>query len=146
MATTRRTKSPPGRGRGGFGGRLQLKFTIIPYQPYLKELARQLRNDSTLAEILLWRELKGKKIYGFDFDRQKPLDAFIVDFYCQELMLAIEVDGDSHHYNFQQDEIRQRRLEALGVHFLRFQDAEVKQHLRNVLRTIEIWIEEYLAK
>ncbi|GEO06149.1 hypothetical protein AAE02nite_38130 [Adhaeribacter aerolatus] len=60
-----------------------MKSRIIPYQPHLKQLARQLRNNSTLAEVLLWNELKGKKLNGYDFDRQKPLDAYIVDFYCK---------------------------------------------------------------
>ena len=118
-----------------------MKYKIIPYQPHLKQLARQLRNNSTLAEVLLWHELKSRKIYGYDFDRQKPLDAYIVDFYCKELQLAIEIDGDSHDYSYPEDISRQHRLEALGVHFLRFTDAEVKQDMANVLRTIEIWIE-----
>ena len=118
-----------------------MKFKIIPYQPHLKQLARQLRNNSTLAEVLLWQELKARKFYGFDFDRQKPIDAYIVDFYCKELQLAIEIDGDSHDYSYTEDAIRQQRLEALGVLFLRFTDAEVKQNMANVLRTIDIWIE-----
>jgi len=62
----------------------------------LKERARFLRNNSTLSEILLWEYLKNKKIMDYDFHRQKPLDKYIVDFYCPELMLAIEIDGDSH--------------------------------------------------
>jgi len=66
---------------------------IIPYQPYLKELARKLRNDSTLGEALLWNELKNKQMYGYDFHRQKPLLNYIADFYCNELNLVIEIDG-----------------------------------------------------
>ena len=52
----------------------------------------------TLSEVLLWNELKQKKILGFDFDRQRPIDECIVDFYCKELMLAIEIDGASHNF------------------------------------------------
>ena len=82
---------------------------------------------------------------GFDFNRQKPLDNFIVDFYCKDLMLAIEIDGDSHDHEeaFAEDQIRQKKLESYGVHFLRFDDKEVKQNINNVLRTIEIWVEEH---
>ena len=120
-----------------------MKYKIIPYKPYLKELARKLRQNSTLAEVLLWNELKGKKLAGYDFDRQKPLDNFIVNFYCKELQLAIEIDGSSHDYSHEQDLARQKRLETLGVHFLRFQDAEVKQDMPNVLRTILFWIEQH---
>ena len=65
---------------------------IIPYEPHLKDLARKLRRHSTLAEILLWRQLRGKRMLGCDFDRQKPVDQFIVDFFCSKLKLAIEVD------------------------------------------------------
>ncbi|MER2997799.1 endonuclease domain-containing protein [Pontibacter populi] len=103
-------------------------------------MARQLRNNSTLSEVLLWQELKGSKMLGFDFHRQKPLDNFIVDFYCSELKLAIEIDGDSHNYSFAKDTARQQQLESFGIYFLRFTDFEVKQNMPNVLRTIECWI------
>ena len=116
------------------------RHTHIPYKPYLKVLARQLRNNSTLGEVLLWQELKGGALLDLDFHRQKPLDSYIVDFYCSELMLAIEIDGDSHDYGFAEDMARQRRLEALGVRFLRFTDREVKRDMTNVLRTIESWV------
>ncbi|PTX19655.1 very-short-patch-repair endonuclease [Pontibacter mucosus] len=117
-----------------------MKQQIIPYKPYLKELAKQLRQNSTLSEVILWNELKSHQLLGYDFDRQKPLDNFIVDFYCKELLLAIEVDGDSHDYSLEEDTKRQAALEKLGVRFLRFSDKEVKQELRNVLQTIETWI------
>ncbi|MFD2603727.1 endonuclease domain-containing protein [Flavobacterium suzhouense] len=70
-----------------------MKRKIIPYNPNLKELARQLRNGSTKAEIVLWQKLKRKQMYGYDFDRQKPVDNYILDFFCHDLMLGIEVDG-----------------------------------------------------
>ncbi len=90
-----------------------MKRKIIPYDPKLKQLARELRNKSTLAEVLLWKHLKGKQIQGYDFHRQKPLDQYIVDFFCSELMLAIEIDGDSHDYKEREDQRRQNRLESL---------------------------------
>jgi (E)-4-hydroxy-3-methylbut-2-enyl-diphosphate synthase len=117
------------------------KHKIIPYNPELKELARQLRKNMTLSEVLLWNELKQKKKLGFDFDRQIPIGNYIVDFYCKELHLAIEIDGDSHTYRYDYDEERQRELEKLGVIFLRFDDLEVKKNMWNVLRVIEDWIE-----
>jgi len=69
---------------------------FIPYQPHLKELARQLRQNMTPGEVILWQHLKQKQMCGYDFDRQRPIDAYIVDFYCKPLMLAIEIDGSSH--------------------------------------------------
>jgi very-short-patch-repair endonuclease len=115
---------------------------IFPYNPVLKELARQLRKNSTLSEILLWRHLKGKQIQGYDFDRQRPIDNFIVDFFCNELMLAIEVDGETHNYKMGKDIERQGRIEGLGVSFLRFTDEEVKQNIEGVVDVIEKWIRE----
>jgi len=117
--------------------------TIIPYDPKLKEIARRLRNNSTLSEILLWRHLKGKQMLGYDFDRQKPIDNYIVDFFCNELMLAIEIDGISHEYKVEKDGIRQRQLESLGIRFLRFTDSDVKKNLEGVVTSIMNWILEH---
>lgn len=124
------------------------KRKIIPYEPYLKKLARKLRNESTFSEILLWQKLKGKQMMGYDFHRQKPLTLYIVDFFCNELMLAIEIDGDSHHSEEakRNDKIRQNKLEQLGISFLRFEDLEVKRDMNLVLGTIRNWILAYEEK
>jgi very-short-patch-repair endonuclease len=117
-----------------------LREKIIPYNQHLKPLARQLRNQSSLAEILLWQQLETKKMLGYDFDRQKPIGRFIVDFFCTELMLTIEIDGESHRQNAMDDRERQARLESLGVRFLRFEDRIVKQDMRKVRASIQSWI------
>lgn len=121
---------------------------IIPYNPNLKELARQLRKNMTFGEALLWNELKDNKLFGFDFDRQRCVDSYIVDFYCKELLLAIEVDGLSHDNAeaFEKDTIRQQRLESLGVCFVRFSEQEVKHDMFNVLRTLETTVLVLLEK
>ena len=80
-----------------------MRRKIIPYNPKLKEYARKLRKNSTFTEIMLWNYLKGKQMKGFDFDRQRPIDKYIVDFYCKDLQLAIEVDGESHYGNEKAD-------------------------------------------
>lgn len=74
-----------------------VKNKILPYNPNLKPLARKLRKDMTLSEVLLWQEIR-KKSLGVEFHRQVPIDNYIVDFYCHELMLAVEVDGSSHNF------------------------------------------------
>ena len=79
---------------------------------------------------------------GFDFDRQKPIDNYIVDFYCKDLMLAIEIDGESHYGNEKRDEKRDKRLNQLGVTVLRFDDMDVRYNLVKVLESIEKWIDE----
>jgi very-short-patch-repair endonuclease len=111
---------------------------IIPYNPKLKALANKLRKDMTFGEVLLWNELKEDQMLGFDFDRQRCIDNYIVDFYCKELMLAIEIDGMSHdnEESFIKDNLRQKRLENLGVKFIRFSEADVKYDMENVMRAI----------
>jgi len=116
---------------------------IIPYNPGLKERARQLRSQSTLAEVLLWNRLKHKQLGGYQFLRQKPLDEYIVDFFCYPLMLAIEIDGFSHDHKQEYDQHRQLRLESLGIRFLRFTDHEVKTNMDGVLQAIVAWIEQH---
>ena len=122
-----------------------MKRKIIPYNPKLKELARQLRNDSTKSEIRLWKYLKGKHMKGYDFHRQKPIDNFIVDFFCHELMLAIELDGFTHSFEevYVKDVNKEKRLKELGITMLRFHDEEVMKDRDNVLRTIESYIFEF---
>lgn len=115
---------------------------MLRYHPDLKRLARQLRKQSTLAEVLLWRHLKGRQRCGVDFHRQKPIDEFIVDFFAPELMLAVEIDGDSHQFKGREDLERQLRLEALGIRFLRFSDRQIKTKIDSVVKAIDDWIED----
>jgi very-short-patch-repair endonuclease len=121
---------------------------IVPYNPKLKRLARKLRKDMTFGEVLLWNELKGNQFWGFDFDRQRCIDNYIVDFYCKDLMLAIEVDGMYHTYEeaFLKDEIRQKKLESLGVKFIRFTEAEMQNDMENVIRALEGGIIELIKQ
>jgi very-short-patch-repair endonuclease len=114
---------------------------IFPYNPKLKQSARELRKHSTLSEVLLWQQLKGKKMLSFDFDRQKPIGNYIVNFFCSDLMLAIEIDGASHSVKGEQDVVRQKSLEEKGFHFLRFEDKAVKRDMKSVLDCIQRWIE-----
>jgi len=121
------------------------KRKIIPYNPKLKELARNLRNNSTKAEIILWLKLKNSQFYGYDFHRQKPLDNYIVDFYCSELSLAIEIDGYSHELIavYIKDIKKEKRLNELGIKILRFTDTQVLKDMENVIRALEFYIYEF---
>jgi very-short-patch-repair endonuclease len=118
---------------------------IIPYNPKLKEFARILRKQSTLSEILLWKEIK-TKAYGVEFHRQVPLLNYIVDFYCHELKLAIEIDGNSHDHKLENDIERQNELEEYGISFLRFSDLLIKKDMFNTLRALEMKIDELKNK
>jgi len=115
---------------------------MIPYNPRLKEYAKRLRNSSTRAEVILWNALKSSKMMGYGFNRQKPLDEYIVDFYCKVLNLVIEIDGFSHDHKIDNDLKRHKRLESYGLTILRFNDREVQEDLKNVLLSIENWIKE----
>jgi len=97
----------------------------------------------TLGEIALWREINNKKL-GVGFSRQIPIDQFIVDFYCKDLQLAIEVDGAIHFEEGHQekDTKRQKRLELLGVMVIRFSDLDVKNNLSWVLGEIKDTVEK----
>jgi very-short-patch-repair endonuclease len=121
------------------------KKKFLSYNPILKKFASELRNNSTKAEIYLWLKLKGKQMYGYDFHRQKPIDNYIVDFFCNKLMLAIEVDGYSHEFLevFNKDGIKEARLNQLGITVLRFSDNHVLKEMENVLMAIEYFIFEF---
>jgi len=116
---------------------------IIPYRPELREYARYLRKNSTLSEILLWQKIKNKA-YSAQFHRQVPMLDYIVDFYCHEIGLAIEIDGNSHDFKYFYDANRQGRLEKEGVKFIRFSDEEIKKEMFSVLLSLEAKINELL--
>ncbi len=115
------------------------------YNNELKERARYLRKNSTLAEIILWKKLNKKQILGFDFDRQIPIDNFIVDFLCKELMLAIEVDGSSHDDKEEYDGFREEKLNKSGVFILRFTNDEVCDNLDFVVEKIISTVKQMIS-
>ncbi len=95
--------------------------------------------------MILWNKIKGKNL-GYQFHRQVPIDEYIVDFYCHELLLAIEIDGSSHDYNFEYDDQRQKKLELFGIEMVRFLDKDIKHGLNDVLRILENCVEERSSK
>ncbi|MHC1745514.1 MAG: endonuclease domain-containing protein [Syntrophobacteraceae bacterium] len=116
---------------------------IIPYNPKLVRLARQLRKSGNLAEALLWSQIKNRQVRGCKFLRQSPMDEYIVDFFCPDLMLVIEIDGETHDCKMAEDRQRQARLETFGIRFLRFLDSDVRQNMDGVLMALRSWIDEY---
>ena len=118
-----------------------MRHKIHPYNPKLKSLARKLRKNSTLSEVILWLEIKNKA-YGYEFHRQVPIEDYIVDFFCHELQLAIEIDGNTHDFNYNYDNVRQLGLEQLGIYVLRFNDLDIKKCINDVLRELEKVITE----
>lgn len=125
-----------------------MKRTIIPYNPKLKEFARKLRKTMTFSEVKVWNELKNGQLMGYDFDRQRPIGNYIVDFYCKDLLLALEIDGITHldERVIYKDGVRQKELEELGVTFLRFDALLCVNKVEAVVREIGRWINEYEKK
>ena len=112
----------------------------LPANKPLRTLARNLRKNSTLSEVLLWNQLKQKRANGLDFDRQKIIGNYIVDFYCAKLKLVIEIDGCSHDNKYLYDKIRHEYLESLGLTVLHIDDLDVKTRMTDVLNGIETFI------
>lgn len=109
------------------------QYDSLPYNPELRERAKELRKTSSLSEVVLWSKLNKKQFKGFDFDRQKIIGNFIVDFFCAEYMVAIEVDGDSHNDREEYDLERDAYLEGLGVTMIRIKAEDVLTHLDVVM-------------
>lgn len=94
----------------------------------------------TIAEVMLWKELRGKRMLGYDFHRQKPIANYGVDFFCPSLLLVIEIDGCSHDGKLREDVEREEEIAQHGLHILRVRDGDVKQNLDSVLEAIRQWI------
>jgi len=99
--------------------------------------ARVLRRDMTEAEERLWIYLSNKGMVGYKFRRQYPVSKFVLDFYCPQKKLAIEIDGPIHLKLQDYDKARQDMVERRGIEFLRFKNEEVLENIDNVLKTIK---------
>ena len=112
--------------------------TIIPYNPRLKEPARKLRKNMTDSERKLWSRIKRKQLKGFQFLRQRPIGNYIVDFYCPEAKLVIEVDGGDHFTKpgIEEDRKRDEYLNSLGLSVIRFSDIDVLKNIEGVVSRI----------
>ena len=106
--------------------------------PEYLAFVRQLRRDQTDAEKLLWYCLRSRQLYGLKFRRQYPIGLYVLDFYCHEYKLCIELDGGQHYTSagIQHDEQRQAFLALQDIHTLRFSNKDVLQHLEAVLLQI----------
>jgi|SRR3989344_6717491 len=123
----------------------------IPFIPYDKDLvsrARELRKETTGAENLFWNKiLKNKKFVNFKFTRQKPLDHFIVDFYCAKLSLVIEIDGEIHDFQKIRDRERDNILkQKFGLQIIRYTNKEVLTNTEKVIDDLTKKIQRVASK
>ena len=111
------------------------------YNKKLKSFARELRKNGTPGEQILWTEvLRGKKFYGYQFNRQFPIKNYIVDFICRKLKLIIEIDGYSHRFKYEKDILRDKNLNKLGYTVLRFAESDIINDLDNVILALEYYL------
>ena len=103
-----------------------------------KPKRKSLRHNMTQPEVILWSKLKGNNIGGHKFRRQYSVDQFVLDFYCPQLKIAIEVDGESHVSNdaMEYDHSREEHIKQFGIMFLRFTNNDVRNNLSGVLNKI----------
>ena len=124
------------RSDGVAAAKTNYKLNQLPYNPALKQRAKELRKAGNLSEALVWNAVKNKQLNGLDFDRQRVIGNYIVDFYCHEYALVLEIDGSSHDDKQEYDLAREQYLEALGLKILHVRDVDVKQNLSGVAELV----------
>lgn len=114
-------------------------MTRIFNKSSMKERRQVLRRNMPEAEVILWSRIRQKQIEGFRFRRQYSVGSYVLDFYCPELKLAIEVDGESHfHHDIEEyDKEREDEIKGLGIQILRFENNEIYKNLYGVLQMID---------
>lgn len=112
-------------------------MTILYNRKSEKQKRRNLRNNATYSEKILWLSLRRRAVDGVRFLRQYSVERFILDFYSPEVRLAIEIDGDSHIGKEEYDKMRQKFIESLFIKVIRFKDEEVRRNPDKVVETIK---------
>ena len=112
-------------------------YYSLPYNPNLREKARENRKAGILSEVLLWQQLHKRKFQGYNFDRQKIIGNYIVDFYCVDCKVVIEVDGSSHDFKFEYDSVRDEYLKSLNLEVIHISAVDVLKRLNDVMIMLE---------
>ncbi|RDI55003.1 endonuclease domain-containing protein [Flavobacterium glaciei] len=112
----------------------------LPYNINLKSRARALRKAGVLSEVIFWLQVHKGIFWKIDFDRQRIIGNYIVDFYVKTLGLIIEIDGSSHDNKEEYDKKREEYLISLGLKLYRISDLRIKHDLNNVMKELEEYI------
>ncbi len=118
------------------------KIEVLPKNKDLLSKSRSLRKGYVLAEVIFWKQVRNKEFHQIDFDRQRIIGNFIVDFYIKSLGVVIEIDGSSHDGKEEYDEKWQQFLESLNLKVYRISDYRVKNDVVNVMKELEDYIIE----
>lgn len=119
-----------------------VKLSDLPKNKKLQKRARSMRNSSTLPEVLFWIEVTKGRFHKIDFDRQKVIGNYIVDFYVKQLSLVIEIDGSSHVGKEQYDQNRENFLKSLGLEIYRISNGDILYRRGFVMKELEKYIIE----
>jgi len=111
-------------------------YNALPYNPDLKNRASEMRKAGNLPEVLFWNEVKQGKFKGLDFDRQKIIDNYIVDFYCPNCGVVVEIDGGSHEDKQVYDARRDAYLAGLGLHVIHIYDSDIYRDVKAVIEKL----------
>jgi len=114
----------------------------LPYNSNLKLLTKEKRKLGILSEVLFWKQVRNKNFHQIDFDRQRIIGNYIVDFYVKTLGLVIEIDGVSHDLKQEYDANRTKFLESQGLKVFRITDWDVKHNLAVAMKDLENFIIE----
>ncbi|MCW2118196.1 type ISP restriction/modification enzyme [Flavobacterium sp. 7A] len=120
-------------------------ITELPYNPKLKQRAKELRYAENLSEVLFWMQVHKNHFYKIDFDRQRIIGNYIVDFYVKKLGLVVEIDGSSHDGKEKYDAERERYLNSLGLKIFRIPVVDVLQNMLKALSDLERFIIEHYS-
>ena len=118
------------------------KIELLPKNKDLLSRSRSLRKGYVLSEVVFWKQVRNKEFHQIDFDRQKIIGNYIVDFYIKSLGVVLEIDGSSHNDKDEYDEKRQLFLESLDLVVYRISDNRIKNDLGNVMKELEDFIIE----
>jgi len=129
--------SPSAKGCQAKPDGVVVKWYNLPYNKTLKQRAKELRKAGNLSEVLFWQQVKNKKFLGLDFDRQKIIGNYIVDFFCKDIGFVIEIDGESHDNKQEYDKKRDQYLKSLGLKVIRILDIDVKNNIDGVFSFLE---------
>ena len=118
------------------------KIELLPKNKDLLSRSRSLRKGYVLSEVVFWKQVRNKEFHQIDFDRQKIIGNYIVDFYIKSLGVVIEIDGSSHNDKEDYDNKRQLFLESLDLVVYRISDYRIKNDLIDVMKDLEDFIIE----
>lgn len=112
----------------------------LPYNASLKSRAKALRKAGNFSEVVFWKEVRNKSFWNIDFDRQRIIGNYIVDFYVKALGLVVEIDGEIHNFQEEYDEKREKYLKEIGLKVFRISTTKMLFDTENVMKELEQFI------